>query len=181
MSLFGEACSFGLRRSLPPIANPGAFLQVNDTINYIRGCEEPSEDPYERTKQPGMDMTYCPYDRNMRVTCRFNKHEYHDGAEPPSKRLRSLILRRDPHLPSDLEDIDDDNASLVEVAPPSPAPSIETLGPLVEIDDDFVLDGEDVHVVSVGASTVTVEAYDGRAAWTISLQAAREAIEEDID
>ena len=51
----------------------------------------------------------------------------------------------------------------------------------MEVDDEFNLDGENVHVVSVGASTVTVEGYDDSTRWTISLEAAREAIEEDID
>ena len=93
------------------------------------------------------------------------------------------MMRRDPHTPlnkqeQDSSDDDTDSDTAVPLSPVSLADSMGTI--IIEVGDEMVVDGEDLTVVASGPTGVTLIDEDGTTT-IISLQAAREAMAEEID
>ena len=171
VSLFGEAVCYGLRKRRPGVKDPPSFLRLNVSINIIAGCHDTCPNQTSRTTEAGIDTSYCATDSTLRIACRFRKLHFGEGVEPPCKRLKNLILRRDPHI--DLENFDAVELNL-------PLPSLESEGVIVELGDEFLLNGDDVEVISIDNNGVTVIKTDGTT-MIIAVDDARAAIASEAD
>jgi len=155
IGLFGEGCVFGLRKR-PRKLSP-AYLNAYDEINYLSGYKEPSENPLGRSTRTGIDTTFCKYNSELRISCRYKRCVF---APPtgkiPSKRLRVLIDRGDPakadtHTNSSAGDASSNAHQLVEQ---------DTV--LLEVGEEFMLDGELVQICRMlTCGDVLVQRPDG--------------------